>query len=182
VTSLLTKLEIDLKYADSFHKHQVSVADLPLLSEKDLVDIIDAIGPRRRLQKHIEEMQQQKARASISGSFGSFNLPQGVSPTGSALSPGIVGTMSPGPSSYFPSPIMTHGGMVQPSGYPNSAPVYPPYVPASGPLGGYAAHGMPGHTPSLPVIHSQPHLSIPPSTGPPGSVHGGSTPSGGSPL
>jgi WNK lysine deficient protein kinase len=191
VTSLLTRLEIDLKYAESFQKHQVSVADLPLLSETDLVAIIDAIGPRRRLQKHIEDMRNeaQKSRQSFSGGTsysGSFVMSNGMSyvPSGPPLMGSTIFPPNSNPS--FPHPMSggltptpghpMSGGLTSTPGHPMSGGLTPtPGHPMSGsmtptpgllPPGTYVPNGvsLPGFSPSysLPTSPTGGIISPPP--------------------
>jgi len=51
--ALLSKLEIDPAFADSFAREDVRVDDLPYLPEADLIRLIPQAGPRSRLLRHL---------------------------------------------------------------------------------------------------------------------------------
>eukprot|EP00808_Paulinella_micropora_P019948 g44448.t1 len=58
VLALLTRLEIDHKYAANFEQQEVGVQDLHLLKGSDLESLIGPIGPRRRLEQWIQQQQE----------------------------------------------------------------------------------------------------------------------------
>ena len=65
IMTLLTSLGIGLNYAVSFIEQEVSIEDLPFLSEDDLAAFIPKLGPRRRLQQYIADIRASKRLVGV---------------------------------------------------------------------------------------------------------------------